>query len=159
MVCAMTDLSLGELADREPLVTRIFRAPRGRVFGAWADPDLVAKWWGPAGFDTPRETVTIEPRVGGRYDLRMVQADNGESFWVRNEIIELIEPVLLVLRSAPMPEFGRPEPVITRVQFRDVDGGTHLTLHRPYPEERRDSARAGWNSSFDKLAALLGESA
>ena len=39
------------------LITRIFEAPRERVFRAWTDPDQVAEWYGPEQMETPRESV------------------------------------------------------------------------------------------------------
>jgi uncharacterized protein YndB with AHSA1/START domain len=141
--------------DREPLVSRLLDVPREIVFRAWIDADRLARWWGPSGLEVPRESVTIEPRVGGRYDLSMVQVDDGARFRVRNRILELVEPELLVLESDPMPEFGAPEPIVTRIEFDDDQGKTRLKLSRPYSSERRASAQAGWSSSFDKLEAML----
>ena len=74
----MSDMPTAQ--DQQVLITRIFDAPRDLVFQAWTDPDQVAQWYGPDGFDTPRETVTIDLRVGGRYELRMVQKDSGAVF-------------------------------------------------------------------------------
>lgn len=124
------------------------------VFRAWVDPDLVSRWGGPDGYDVPRELITIEPRVGGRYDYCMVQ--DGERYWLRNEITELVTPTLLVFVSDPMPEFGVPEPVTTRVELEQAGPNqTRLTIHRPYPPERLETARAGWHSAIDKLEATL----
>jgi uncharacterized protein YndB with AHSA1/START domain len=39
----MSDPVVG--ADQEVLITRIFEAPRERVFRAWTDPDEVAAWY------------------------------------------------------------------------------------------------------------------
>jgi uncharacterized protein YndB with AHSA1/START domain len=105
--------------DQQVLITRIFDAPRDLVFQAWTDPDQVAQWYGPDGFDTPRETVTIDLRVGGRYELGMVQKDSGAVFPVRYEVIELDPPRLLVLKSEPMPEVGIHEPTVTRIELHD----------------------------------------
>src|SRR3954453_19127452 len=55
--------------DQQILITRVFDAPRELVFQAWTDPGHVAQWFGPEGFDTPRESVTVDLRVGGRYQL------------------------------------------------------------------------------------------
>ena len=104
--------------DHEVLITRIFDAPRERVFRAWTDPDEVAAWFGPEHFETPRDRVRIDLRVGGRYELTMVRRDSGGEFPVGYDIVELVEPELLVLRSDPMPEMGMPEPTITRVEFQ-----------------------------------------
>jgi uncharacterized protein YndB with AHSA1/START domain len=140
-------------ADQEVLITRIFDAPREQVFRAWTDPDQVAEWYGPEHFDTPRDRIHIDLRVGGRYELTMVQRGGGE-FAVGYEIIELVEPELIVLRSDPMPEAGMHEPTVTRVELHDLGGRTRMTLtDGPYVESRH--AEAGWSAAFDKLAALL----
>jgi uncharacterized protein YndB with AHSA1/START domain len=141
--------------DQQVLITRIFDAPRELVFAAWTDPDQVALWFGPEQFDTPRESVEIDLRVGGRFALTMVQRDGGREFAVGYEIIELVEPELIVLRSDPMPEMGMHEPTITRVEFNDHGAKTRMTLSDgPYPAGR-DHAEAGWTAAFDNLAALV----
>ena len=143
--------------DREILITRIFDAPRERVFAAWTDPAQVAAWYGPEHFDTPREKVHIELRVGGRYELTMVQRGTGNEHPVRYEIVELVEPELIVLRSDPMPEFGMPEAIFTRVEFHDHGDKTRMTLSDgPYPAQAAGHAEAGWHGAFDKLAVLFG---
>ena len=37
-------------SDREIVTTRVFDAPRERMFDAFSDPDWLARWWGPTGF-------------------------------------------------------------------------------------------------------------
>ena len=137
------------------LITRIFDAPREAVFAAWTDPDQIAQWFGPAHFDTPREKVRVDLRPGGRYELTMVQRGTGDEHAIGYDIVELVEPELLVLRSDPMPEIGMPEPTITRVELHDHGDKTRMTLSDgPYPAGR-DHAEAGWNSALDKLDAVL----
>jgi uncharacterized protein YndB with AHSA1/START domain len=149
---------MGDLAaaDQEVLITRIFDAPRDRVFKAWTDPDEVAEWYGPEHFDTPRDRIRIDLRVGGRYELTMVQRDSGAEFPVGYEIVELVEPELIVLRSDPLSEVGMPEPTIVRVQFHDHGAKTRMTLSdSPYPAAVRGHVEAGYEAAFDKLDALL----
>jgi uncharacterized protein YndB with AHSA1/START domain len=151
----MSDPSSATATDEQVLITRIFDAPRDRVFAAWTDPDQVAAWYGPEHFDTPREKVVIDLRVGGRYELTMVQRDSGAEHPVRYEIVELVEPELIVLRSAPMPEMGMPDGTVTRVEFHDHGDKTRMTLSDgPYPSGQRH-AEGGWNGAFDKLGVLL----
>ena len=150
----MSDPTPAAAAGQEVLITRIFEAPREKVFRAWTDPDEVAAWYGPEHFDTPRERIRIDLRVGGRYELTMVQRGGGGEFAVGYEILELVEPELIVLRSDPMPEAGMHEPTITRVELHDIGGRTRMTLtDGPYPESGH--AEAGWSAAFDKLAALV----
>jgi uncharacterized protein YndB with AHSA1/START domain len=148
----MTDSTPAAATDQEVLITRIFEAPRERVFRAWTDPEQVATWFGPEHFDTPRERIHIDLRVGGRYELTMVQRGSGAEFPIVYEIVELVEPELIVLRSDPMPEAGMHEPTVTRVELHDLGGRTRMTLtDGPYPKS--EHAEAGWIAAFDKLAA------
>jgi uncharacterized protein YndB with AHSA1/START domain len=152
----MSDSTPVTAADQQVLITRIFDAPREQVFNAWTDPDEVAAWYGPEHFDTPRERIHIDLRVGGRYELTMVQRGDGREFAIAYEIVELVEPELIVLRSGPMPEAGMHEPTVTRVEFHDHGAKTRMTLgDGPYPPAGRGHAEAGWNAAFDKLAARV----
>jgi uncharacterized protein YndB with AHSA1/START domain len=153
----MTDSTPMTATDQQVLITRVFDAQRERVFKAWTDPDEVAAWYGPEHMDTPRERINIDLRVGGRYELTMVQRGGGAEFTIGYEILELVEPKLIVLRSEPMPEMGMHEPVVLRVEFHDHGEKTRMTLSDgPYPSGR-DHAEAGWNVAFDKLSAFVAQ--
>jgi uncharacterized protein YndB with AHSA1/START domain len=152
----MSDSHPAATAGQEVIITRIFDAPRERVFRAWTDPALVAAWFGPEHVDTPRERIRIDLRVGGRYELTMVRRGSGTEFAIGYEIIELVEPELIVLRSDPMPEMGMHEPTVVRVELHDHGAKTRMTLtDSPQPPAGRDHAEAGWRAAFDKLAAVL----
>jgi uncharacterized protein YndB with AHSA1/START domain len=148
----MSDSTPVAAADRQVLITRIFDAPRDRVFKAWTDPDEVASWYGPEHFDTPRERIRIDLRVGGRYELTMVQRHDGREFPIGYDIVELVEPELLVLRSDPIPEIGMHEPTVTRVEFHDHGEKTRMTLSDGPYAAGAGHAEAGWTAAFDKLA-------
>jgi uncharacterized protein YndB with AHSA1/START domain len=155
----VTDSTRMQTAEHLITIERVFDAPRELVFRAWTDPDQLAMWFGPAGFDTPRETIEIDLRVGGRLHLRMVAASGGKEYRLRYEIVELVEPELLALRSEPMPEVGVPHSTVTRVELREDKGRTRMTLtDGPYAQPGGGGADAGWQGSFDKLAALLSPS-
>jgi uncharacterized protein YndB with AHSA1/START domain len=143
-------------SDQEVLITRIFEAPRERVFRAWIDPDEVAAWYGPAQMTAPRERIHIDPRVGGRWELTMVQPGGDAEFAIGYEILELVEPELIVMRSDPMPEVGMHGPVTVRVEFHDHGAKTRMTLSDgPYPVPGAGHAEAGWSAAFDKLASFV----
>jgi uncharacterized protein YndB with AHSA1/START domain len=148
----MTDMPTAQ--DQMVLITHVFDAPRELVFRAWTDPDHVAQWFGPEGFDTPREAVVIDLRVGGRFELTMVQRASGRRFPVRYEIAELDPPRLLVLKSEPMPEVGMHEGTLTRIELHDHGDKTRMTLSDgPYTQAAH--AEAGWHAAFTKLEVLL----
>lgn len=150
-------MSEASAADaRTVLVTRIFEAPRERVFRAWTDPDEVAAWFGPDSMETPRERIRIDLRVGGRYELTMVRRDGAGGMTIGYEIVELLEPELLVLRSDPMPEMGMDEGTVVRVELHDHGEKTRMTLSDGPLPAGRDHAEAGWLAAIEKLAARVG---
>ena len=132
---------------------RTIDVPRETVFGAFLDPDSLPVWWGPPGFDIPRDSVVLEPVVGGRYELDMIDP-SGKAFPVRQSIAELVEPDLLVLVHIAMPEMGLPEEVTTRIE---LSGATRLVIAGgPYPDEMAPMAEQGFAGQLTKLEALLG---
>ena len=149
----MTDSTPATAADQDVLITRIVDAPREQVFRAWTDPDELAAWYGPAHMDTPRDRIRIDLRVGGRYELTMVMP-GGREFTIGYDIVELVEPELLVLRSDPMPEAGMHEPTVVRIELHAHGPKTRMTLSDgPLPSAGH--AEAGWNAAMDKLAARV----
>jgi uncharacterized protein YndB with AHSA1/START domain len=141
--------------DQEILITRIFEAPREAVFRAWTDPEQIAAWFGPASFDTPADRIRIDLRPGGRYELTMVRRDTGDEHTIGYDILEVVEPELLVMRSDPMPQAGMTEPTFVRVELHDHGEKTRMTLSDSPYVGGRGHAEAGWNQAFDKLAALV----
>lgn len=152
----MSDAKPAATTDEQVLITRIFEAPRERVFRAWTDPDELAAWYGPKQMDAPRERIHIDLRIGGRWELTMVRRGGGAEITISYEILELIEPELIVLQSDPMPAMGLHEPTILRVEFHDHGAKTRMTLSDgPYPPHGHGHAEAGWAAAFDNLARIL----
>jgi uncharacterized protein YndB with AHSA1/START domain len=139
--------------DQDVLITRIFDAPRDQVFKAWIDPDEVAAWYGPAHMEVPRESVRIDARVGGRWEVSMVPQVGGDRLVIGYEIVEFVEPELLVMRSDPMP--GHPDGTVVRVELHDHGLKTRMTLSDGPFAAGRHHAEAGYEGAFDKLAAHL----
>jgi uncharacterized protein YndB with AHSA1/START domain len=64
--------------ERELVITRIFDAPREKVWKAWTDPERVKRWWGPKDFTAP--VIKIDLRVGGKY-LYCMRSPEVKDFW------------------------------------------------------------------------------
>ena len=152
----MSDPEPTATTDQQVLITRIFETSCERVFRAWTDPNQLAAWYGPEHMDAPRERIHIDLRIGGRWELTMVRRGGGDEFTISYEILELVEPELIVLRSDPMPEMGIHEPTILRVEFHDQGARTRMTLSDgPYPPQGRGHAETGWAAAVDNLARSL----
>lgn len=142
---------------------RIIPAPPARVYRAWLDPELIVRWFAPAGMDTPR--AEVDERVGGRYAIWHAEA-GADAGGFESELLELVPDRRIVFRWG----FVGPERVadpahdsVLTITLRDAPGGaTELTL----VHERLDAleaarpgiaagARVGWGQALDKLAAAM----
>jgi uncharacterized protein YndB with AHSA1/START domain len=151
----VTDQDAGGAPKRGVLVSYFYETPREAVFKAWLDPDQVAAWWRPEGLEIPRESVAIEPRVGGRFQLTMVEP-GGESHSSRAVFRELVEPELIVIEFEPMPYAGIVEPAIVRAVFEVEGEGTRMTVTAgPYTDQARRDSERGWASMVVNLERLL----
>lgn len=152
----MTDPCPSGTPARGVRISHVFDASRETVFAAWTDPDQVARWCWPDGFEIPRDTGLIEARVGGRFHLTMVDVADEESYPFRAEIIEIDEPEVIVLKAEPIPEAGIMAATITRVVFEAEGERTRMTVtDEPYTDEMRGNVEAGWLSLVANLDTLL----
>ena len=80
--------------EREFVHSRLIDAPRERLFRAFAQPEHLAKWWGPDGFSNTFDTFDL--RVGGQWRFVMHGPDGTD---YPNEMVfrELVVPERVVL--------------------------------------------------------------
>jgi len=144
---------------QELVIERVFNAPRHLVYRAFTDPDQLARWFGPIGWSTPRNTIDMDVRVGGHQRLVMVNdQDSSQTSPVSATFTEVVENELVVGSEDVPPEFGLPPgmKMQIRLEFHDQDGKTRLLLRQgPFMPNMATGAREGWGSSFTKLDALL----
>jgi uncharacterized protein YndB with AHSA1/START domain len=154
----------------ELTITRVFDAPRDLVWKAWTEPELFKKWWGPKDYTAPY--CTIDLRVGGRY-LSSMRGPDGKEIFSTGVYHEIVPQARLVMTDSFSDEDGNVVPsthygmspdfpleLQVTVTFEDLKGSTMLTMrHEGVPGgEMRKLTAAGWEQSFDKLAALLSKS-
>jgi len=141
--------------ERELVITRVFDAPRRVVFGAWTDPEQLARWWGPRGFTTVFSAADVRP--GGAW-RRRIRSPEGTEHTGRGIYREIVAPERVVFTYAWESAEGTPghETVVT-VTFEDLGGRTRLTLHHALfeSETSRDAHRGGWASCLDRFADCL----
>ena len=124
-------------ADREIVQTRVFDAPRERVFDAWTDPKHVAEWFGPNGFTTTTHEMDVRP--GGKWRFIMHGPDGTD---YDNLIVyrEVVRPERLAY-SHGSGEADDPYQFEVTVTFADEGGKTNLTMRALFPSaEARDYA-------------------
>ena len=157
--------------NNELVITRVFNAPIEKVWQAWSDPKILSKWWGPAGFTAPH--MKIDFKVGGKYHFCMRGAGMDgvmRDFWSCGKYLE-IEPMKKIVATdsfademgnvVPASYYGMGEgfPLEFKVilNFTEKNQKTTMILkHIAMPKgEMQDLSSMGWNSSFDKLDAIL----
>ena len=134
-------------------IDRVLPRLRRAVFEAFADAEVLRRWWGPKGFTAP--SLKFEPRAGEAYRIKM-QPPEG-TLRSSGEFRTVARPTRLAFTFVWEPP--NPDDVETLVElaFRDAGGSTEASLEQgPFKtEERRELHRGGWTDSLDKLEAIL----
>jgi len=145
-------------SDREIVVTRLFDAPRERVFEAWTDPEQVAQWWGPHGFTTTVHEMDVRP--GGVWRFVMHGAD-GTDYENKVVFVEVAKPERLVYNHGGGEEADTEQFHVT-VTFAEEEGKTRLALRMVFGSvAERDhmveeyGALEGANQTLERLAEHL----
>jgi uncharacterized protein YndB with AHSA1/START domain len=152
-------------------ITRIFNAPRERLWRAWVDPEQVKQWWGPKIFTAPY--CSIDFQVNGKY-LMCMRSDIGPDIWNKGiwstGVYKEIKPLQRIIYSdhfademgnvVPGSYYGMegfPDEMTVTVTFDEVRSErTKMTLvHEGLPSGMVDDCRIGWGESFDKLEHIV----
>ena len=162
----------GEAPDDTFVMTRVFNAPRLRVWDAWTKPEQFAQWFGPKG---TRATVrTLDLRPGGTMHASMESP--GGRMWAKFVYREVVAPSRLVwvhsfsdehaaITRAPFFDGNWPLELLATVTFADEGAGTRVTLtwtplnateiERQTFVANRPSMTHGWTGTFEQLDAFL----
>ena len=140
-------------------LTRVFDAPRSRVFECWTRAEHLQHWFGPKGFTI--HSCETEPRLGGVFKL-CLRAPDGKDYWVRGQFRELDFPKHLVIACTADDDKGveRLQEVI-EVTFTESEGRTTVSLNavaRGPSDEAAAMLRGmdqGWAQTVDRLGAHL----
>ena len=149
-------MSTSATAGQEIVSTRLFAAPRERVFRAFSEPEQLAQWWGPKGFTNTIQEFDLRP--GGHWRLVM-QAPNGARFLNESDFLEVVRPERVA--------FEHLEPVhrfVMAMTFDEEAGGTRLTWRMRFEsaaehERVKGPVAAANEENFDRLEALLATAA
>jgi uncharacterized protein YndB with AHSA1/START domain len=133
---------------------RVLPAPRERVFRMHADPDFLARWWGPKGFTAP--SIEVDLSVGGSYRIAM-QPPEGDRFFLAGEVREVDPGSRLVYTFRWEPPDPDDRETIVVVSLRDHGDSTALTIdQQPFATDaRRALHEQGWKESLDRLEELI----
>jgi len=136
------------------VVQRTFTAPIEKVFQAWTDPALMARWFCRITGQPPTRVLEADVRAGGRYKLE-VQGDKLYRGW---GIYREVRPPERLVFTWNWEHDDFADTLVT-VEFSTLveSGFTEVRLtHELLPTSKaREEHRQGWNECFDMLERTL----
>ena len=140
-------------------IIRDFDAPRDRVFRAWVDPELVARWLGPKSSEMRLDQWNAH--TGGNYRYAAVQdGDEVAAFYGSFHEVRPSERLVQTFTWEGMPDGVSLE----TMTFEDLGDGRTRTVGLSVVDsfEGRDAIMAsgmdvGVNEGYEKLDALLAQ--
>lgn len=136
--------------------SRFFNASPERVFDAWLVPRTLGMWmFGPRVRDEKVVRLDVDPRVGGRFSLKVER--NGQVVDHVGQYLEMERPHRLVFTWAVKGE-SDDAPSRVHIDIAASGGGCMLTLVHVMDAKWADyteRTQAGWNTMLDALSALF----
>lgn len=136
-------------------ITRDLTAPRHLVFDAITKPEHFAVWFGTAAVEVPRDSLTMDVRVGGEFRAVMLLPDGNRIDWA-GEYVEVDAPSRLAMTLTDNPDAYAGLPVL--FDLEEIEGGTRLTISQDradFSDEQVAATIAGYNAFVDDIANEL----
>ena len=113
-------MSITKVPDEELLIfDHEIAAPVEQVFGAFLNPNLLHRWYGPTGWRTRAEDIVLEPYVGGMQRLSMINELDASVSCVLQSRFLAIEPLKELEYAEQLPDhLGNPGGVVVYQRFR-----------------------------------------
>jgi uncharacterized protein YndB with AHSA1/START domain len=144
------------MAEPGIAITRVFDAPRERVWKEWTEPERFADWFGGPEAEVPLSKISMDVRPGGSWRATMFAGpDRTEIRWT-GEFHEVVEPERLVMTFSDRPGDDAYELVI--VVLTDLgDGRTEMRFEQRggMTAEQYKGTERGWSIFLDRLAQRL----
>jgi uncharacterized protein YndB with AHSA1/START domain len=143
------------MAEPQISITRVFAAPRERVWREWTEPERFADWFGGGDTQVPLASVSMDVRKGGAWRATMLVGPGRREIRWKGEYREVVAPERLVFTLSDRPD--EVYELVTVVLTDLGDGRTEMRFSQrggPPPDQWR-RAKEGWSSFFDRIQARL----
>ena len=117
-------------SERELVMTRVFHAPPATVFDALTKPELVRRWYGPAGWSLV--VCDIDLRVDGAWRFVSRRPD-GKQIGQRGVYREIVRPERLV--NTESWEDWNPGELLVTTTLKEQDARTTLAITLLFPSQ------------------------
>jgi uncharacterized protein YndB with AHSA1/START domain len=141
--------------DKTIVIKRVIKSPIERVYEAWTNPELMAKWF------LPNErwlatTVDIELKPGGKHNITMNHSD-GDKSRIVGHYLEIIPNKKLSFTWKGLDFFPDGGESIVTIDLRDLHGETELVLthDRITDPTELQGTTSGWDGCLTSLEHFL----
>jgi uncharacterized protein YndB with AHSA1/START domain len=137
-------------------ITRVFDAPRERLWREWTQPESFADWYGGPECDVPLSSVSMDVRPGGEWRLTMFAPPGRRRIDWSGEYREVDPPERLVFTVTDQP--GDDAFELVSVVLTDLgDGRTEMLFEQrgSMSPEQYERATDGWGKFFDRMQERL----
>ena len=133
---------------------RVLRAPPGRVYRAFTEPDAMAKWLPPNGFTCRVHHMDV--REGGTFRMSFTNFANGQAHAFGGTYLEVVAERRLRYTDV-FDDPSLPGEMTTTVTFEPVSCGTTLTVvQEGIPAAiPLEACYLGWQESLVLLGKLV----
>jgi uncharacterized protein YndB with AHSA1/START domain len=136
-------------------LVREYPASPARVWQAWTTPEALSRWFAPTE-DSAVLLAELDPRVGGRYRIRM-RSGNGDEHEVQGEYLTVEPERRLVMTWEWTDQLIGTGTMLVTVTLKATPAGTQLRLvHSRFTDmEARGRHEWGWTGSLGRLPIAL----
>jgi uncharacterized protein YndB with AHSA1/START domain len=145
------------MADYGIEITRVFDAPRERVWREWTDPEAFADWFGGAEFEVPMSSVSMDVRVGGSFRLTMLSGPNRREINWTGEYREVEEPERLVFTISDDPGKEPELVIVVLTELGEERTEMHFQQRGTMRPDQYRAAESGWGGFFDRIDERLAD--
>jgi uncharacterized protein YndB with AHSA1/START domain len=144
------------MAEPGLTMTRVFDAPRERVWREWTEPAHFADWFGGVEADVPLSTVSMDVRVSWRATMYF-GPERHEIRW-KGEYREVVEPERLVFTISDQPGDAYELVIVVLTDLGDARTELQLEQLGRMSAEEYERAGKGWSTFFDRIDERLATS-
>jgi len=151
------------------VIERVIQAPREKVFQAFSDEQVLAKWWGPQGWETENRVFDFRPDGTWHYGMHCKDKNQGDFYgqvsWGKAFYHEIEAPEKIVYTDVFSDEEGSTSKdmpsTLVSIEFIDMNGSTKLLFRSTFDTE--DTLKKmvemgmleGFSSQLERLDTLL----
>jgi uncharacterized protein YndB with AHSA1/START domain len=149
-------MSAADVGETTLRLERFIPASPELLFGLWAEPAELVKWWPPDGCEASVDSLDMRP--GGLWRIILHRPDGGAV--AMSGVYRIVEPPRRLAFTWAWEDAGgaRGHETEVTVNFESTPGGTRLVLvqHRFEDKQVCDRHHVGWAQSLDRLARIAG---